>query len=210
MSSPEPPTGPVADCPFCHRESLSGVLAETERFFVLADHAPLIDGHTLIVPKRHYACYGALPPELDAELLALKRRVARVLVAAYHAPVFFEHGVFRQTVFHAHLHAMPFGEVEFGVGGLAAAHGRTVHSQGDIREWYTANGHYFYIEQPPRDGAHAEAAVFPPDMGVYYRVLGALRDAADRDGGWAPPDQRRATAAAKLKALADAWRGLDR
>lgn len=203
MSAPSP--DPASDCPFCHPDALNGILSETERFFVLADHAPLIDGHTLIIPKRHYPCYGALPPELDDELAKLKRHVMEFLGAAYRAPVFFEHGVFRQTVFHAHLHAMPFGPVDFGVQSLAAAEGHPVQTQADIRGWYARRGNYFYIEQPPIGDIPAQAAVFPPDMGVYFRVLGALREATGRDGRWAPPAERYAAAKPKLQALASAW-----
>src|SRR5262249_32938266 len=89
----------VLGCAFCQRDTLTGVLAETEHFFLLADHAPLVEGHLLLVPREHYACYGALPTQLEAEFLALKGRVATFLGNVYRVPVFFEHGVFRQTVY---------------------------------------------------------------------------------------------------------------
>ena len=208
--SPVAEPAPAPDCPFCHRDTLAGLLAETDHFYVLADHAPLIEGHTLLIPKAHHACYGAIPAALDPELLALKRRAARILTAAYAAPVFFEHGVFRQTVYHAHLHAMPFGPVDFGVHALAAeAGGRHVHSRDDVRAWYATHGHYFYIEQPACDGSPAQAAVFPPDLQLYFRVLGALRDASGHHGGWLPPAERHAARHPKVAALTDHWRRLD-
>src|SRR5262249_29841836 len=164
------------------------------------------EGHLLLVPREHYACYGALPPQLEAEFLALKRRVAGFLGNVYHVPVFFEHGVFRQTVYHAHLHAIPFGAVNFGVHALAASDGWLVSALGDVRAWYEERGHYFYIEQPPHEEAPAEAAVFPPEETRYFAVLGMLRAVAGRLEGWRPAQERRANGHAKVLSLAEAWR----
>ena len=205
QSASEPQPDP--SCAFCRRETLEGILAETASFFVLADHAPLVEGHLLIVPRAHYPCYGAVPAALDDELLALKRLAATFLTAAYRAPVFFEHGAFRQTVYHAHLHAIPFGHVNFGVASLAGAiNGRPVRSPDDVRAWYAQRGPYFYVEQPPRDGAPAEAAVFPPDMQTYFRVLGMLRDSAERLEGWQPAPERLASGRPKVELLTERWR----
>jgi len=195
-------------CAFCRREALTGMLAETEHFYLLADHAPLVEGHLLLVPRDHYACYGALPVRLDAEFLALKRRVTDFLGAAYRAPVFFEHGVFRQTVYHAHLHAIPFGVVNFGVHALATADGQPVRTLEDVRSWYAERGHYFYIEQPPGEDGPAEAAVFPPEESRYFSVLGMLRASAGRLEGWQPAPLRRATGQSKVHSLVKTWQYL--
>ena len=47
---------PHADCTFCLRQKLKNILLESQSFFLLADHAPLIEGHILLVPKVHYSC----------------------------------------------------------------------------------------------------------------------------------------------------------
>lgn len=48
------------DCAFCrHNDIASYVLKETSKFLVVTDHAPLVEGHLLIIPKCHYACYGS-------------------------------------------------------------------------------------------------------------------------------------------------------
>jgi diadenosine tetraphosphate (Ap4A) HIT family hydrolase len=192
-------------CVFCHRAVLDPILAETEHFFLLADHAPLVEGHLLIIPRVHYACYGAIPAALEDEFLALKRRVADFLAEVYLAPAFFEHGVFRQTVYHAHLHAMPFGPVNIDLPAQAADHGRHVTALADVRAWYAERGHYFYLEQPPRDGAPMEAAVFPPREAVYFRVLGQLREASGHVAPWHPQPLRRLTGKAKMRSVAANW-----
>lgn len=196
----------VQGCAFCERDRLENILFESDSFFVLADHAPLIEGHLLIIPRDHYACYGALPVELEAELLALKRRVSGFLETAYRVPAYFEHGVFRQTVFHAHLHAFPFGPIALDVHNLAAPQSRHVTALADVRAWYAERGPYFYLEQPSQDGIPAEAAVFPPSEAVYFRVLGHLRDQTSSQASWQPPAARRMLGEAKVQALVDAWR----
>jgi diadenosine tetraphosphate (Ap4A) HIT family hydrolase len=192
-------------CPFCDRAGLDAVLDETEHFFLLADHAPLIEGHLLIVPQAHYACYGAVPKRLESELLALKQRVRRFLGATYREPVFFEHGVFRQTVYHAHLHAMPFGSVAVDLAGLARQAGSRVAAPRDVRDWYAERGHYFYLECPTPEGEPV-AAIFPPNMEQYFRVLGTLRAATGTLTAWQPQPMRRMTSGGKVHALAESWR----
>lgn len=196
----------VQGCAFCERARLESVLFESDNFFLLADHAPLVEGHLLIIPREHYACYGALPVELEDELLALKRRVSSFLETAYRKPAYFEHGVFRQTVFHAHLHAFPFGPINADVHTLATPDGRHVTALADVRAWYADHGPYFYLEQPAHDSIPAEAAVFPPSETVYFRVLGRLRDETSTHTSWQPPAMRRMLGQSRVQALVDAWR----
>src|SRR6266571_3299737 len=136
-----------ADCAFCQRSDIAAnVLKETSTFLVVADHAPLVEGHILIIPKQHYTCYGAVPAELDTELATLKQEVEQFFVRFYAPIVFWEHGVFRQTVFHAHLHCFPFGGTEYDP--TESLHSLEVHAQDDIRKWYATHGQYFYGSCP--------------------------------------------------------------
>lgn len=195
----------MTDCAFCDRATLRGILHESEHFVLLADHAPLVEGHLLIIPREHYACYGAVPAALEPEWLALKRTVASFLAQCYRTPLFFEHGVFRQTVYHAHLHAIPLGAESFRVDELLAHGGRRAFAPADVRAWYSERGHYYYIEQPGPDGQPASAAVFPPDMDRYFKALNMLRVAAGRVETWAPQPLRRLASGTKVAALTAAW-----
>jgi diadenosine tetraphosphate (Ap4A) HIT family hydrolase len=200
-------TDPVdPTCTFCQRASLDIVLEETAHFFVLVDHAPLTEGHLLLVPQAHYACYGAVPAAFDDELRTLKGRVAAFLTRTYGPFVYFEHGIFRQTVYHAHLHAIPVGQRDFAAGAFAASGGTPAQSQAGVREWYATHGHYFYLEAPGEAGATGDAALFPPDMERYRTVLGQLRAAAGRHVEWVPQPMRRAAGGAKMQSVAEAWR----
>jgi diadenosine tetraphosphate (Ap4A) HIT family hydrolase len=200
--------GGVAGCTFCSSALLADVLAETPRFRVVADIAPLVEGHVLIMPREHFACYGAVPVEYEAELVALKRRVARFFRGRYRPAIFFEHGVFRQTVFHAHLHAFPFGRLDLALEALGAPDGRPVQSLADLQAWYREHGHYFYLEQPRTGDEAAVARVFPPDEERYFRALGALRAQSESlgHGGFRPALVRRLQGGPQIAALAAAWR----
>jgi diadenosine tetraphosphate (Ap4A) HIT family hydrolase len=151
------------DCPFCTRKSIPCILKETPHFLLATDHAPVVEGHLLIIPKEHYACYGEVPAALDEALYEQKREVQHFFARYYRPAIFFEHGIFRQTVYHAHLHCFPFGSVAYDLGrGL---HEQVVSSQDDIRAWYATRGHYFYLEDDQR------ALLFVPDMDRYLSVF---------------------------------------
>src|SRR5687767_789365 len=78
----------------------------------MADKFPVRPGHVLIIAKEHLACYAAAPEGLG-ELEEARGRVERFLRAAYRVdeavPAIYamEHGVYGQTVFHAHFHVAP-------------------------------------------------------------------------------------------------------
>lgn len=150
-------------CAFCQRDEISSILKETPHFLLAADHAPLVEGHLLVIPKQHYACYGDVPTTLDEELFAIKYEL-RQFYARFYAPVvFWEHGVFRQTVFHAHLHCFPWGDLEYDVD--SKIHNAIVTKQEDIRDWYHAQGHYFYLEDDQ------VALLFAPEMDRYMHIV---------------------------------------
>ncbi len=199
-----------AGCAFCSPALLDTILAETDHFRVVADFAPLVEGHTLIIPREHFPCYGAVPLAYESELIALKRRVARFFRARYRPPVFFEHGVFHQTVFHAHLHAFPFGPVNLRLFELAHPDGRPVSGLADVHTWYQERGHYFYLEQPRTSSAPLEAAIFPPEEERYFHVLRSIRDHSAASGGWRPAHLRRLQGATQVAALETAWRAYER
>jgi diadenosine tetraphosphate (Ap4A) HIT family hydrolase len=192
-------------CVFCRPDTLTGILHETEHFFLLADHAPVAEGHVLILPRTHFACFGAVPDHLDAEFLNLKARVTSFCREAYRPPIFFEHGVYHQTVFHAHLHAIPIDSFPEDIAYLAADKGARVESQADIRAWYQTHGHYFYLERQAENSNPSQATIFPPSESVYRQVLGLLRNQSHNSGGWQPQPVRRLSGHPKIQAVASAW-----
>jgi diadenosine tetraphosphate (Ap4A) HIT family hydrolase len=197
---------PDRRCVFCAHDALDVVLEETDHFLVIADHAPLAEGHLLIVPRDHYACYGALPVEFDDEALDLRERVTDFLTATYRAPIFFEHGVFRQTVFHAHLHALPLGAADPGFADEVRSIGSAAALPDALRAWYAEQGHYFYLDTTQDDSGEREPLLFPANMEVYFQVMSTLRTYTASTASWIPPALRQMEGRAKMRAVAAAWR----
>jgi diadenosine tetraphosphate (Ap4A) HIT family hydrolase len=154
----------ITDCAFCQRNMIAAnILQETAHFLIVADYAPLVEGHLLIIPRHHYACYGEVPAELDAELFAIKREIQQFFKEFYVPAIFWEHGIFRQTVFHAHLHCFPFGTAKYSPE--ESMHSFVVHAQDDIRDWYVMHGQYFYMEDA------RIALLFAPEMDTYLHII---------------------------------------
>ncbi|GHO96751.1 hypothetical protein KSF_067990 [Reticulibacter mediterranei] len=192
------------NCVFCQRSKIDTyILKETPHFRIITDYAPLVEGHLLIMPQEHYACYGTVPASFDAELHELKREVRTFFDRFYASPVvFWEHGVFRQTVFHAHLHCFPFKGITYNLtDGL---HDLVVSSQDDLRTWYASQGHYFYLEDPHH------ALLFSPDMDRYFHVIRTIlwTGATAHNGKteWRSPQQRQEAGKAMIPLTAARWK----
>lgn len=98
-----------ARCPFCDRGALEDrLILESPNFAVIPTKGQILDGYTLLIPKRHTICFGDLSESEMDEAVMLLERVRNAVTAAYgQPPIVFEHGVVGQTVRHAHLHVVP-------------------------------------------------------------------------------------------------------
>jgi histidine triad (HIT) family protein len=104
----------MGDCIFCRiaaGEMPAARILETPGVLAFLDIAPVHYGHTLVIPKNHYANLLELPDELWTEMGQVCRRVAQALRSTLYAQGFnigmnnFEAA--GQVVFHAHLHVIP-------------------------------------------------------------------------------------------------------
>ena len=188
-------------CAFCAPAQLTATMAETEHFRVVADHAPLVPGHTLVMPHAHFACYGVVPAAWDDELAALRQRITAFLTMHYQAVVWFEHGIFHQTVYHAHLHAMPLGAVAPSVVRDPDLQGHPIATRNDLRTWYAAHGAYTYLEEPD-----STAALFLPEEMRYRHLLHTLHSRTARREAWQGPHERFQHGQLRVTALLDQWR----
>ncbi len=97
-------------CPHCDfsSEAYKYLLEKTDNFSIVCDPHPITEGHILIIPKQHLSCIGEYPENIFAEFLDLYKKVSNFLSKEYDAVSSFEHGKFGQTVFHSHVHFIPF------------------------------------------------------------------------------------------------------
>ncbi|HVT54634.1 MAG TPA: HIT family protein [Xanthobacteraceae bacterium] len=104
--------GSKEGCIFCRiagGEIPSVRLFEDDRILAFLDIRPIREGHALILPKRHYDFFEAMPEDLAAHILAAGQKLARALKKIYGvARVGF---MFSGTdVAHAHAHVVPMAE----------------------------------------------------------------------------------------------------
>jgi diadenosine tetraphosphate (Ap4A) HIT family hydrolase len=89
-------------------------VAEDERFVAWVSYGALVEGHLLVVPRRHTLSLSQLDPDEMEALHAFVSSVQAVLSDHYGPTCAFEHGPVEEgtqvgcTVDHAHLHLMPW------------------------------------------------------------------------------------------------------
>jgi diadenosine tetraphosphate (Ap4A) HIT family hydrolase len=110
-------------CPFCHLDS-NRIMAEDDLTVVYRDGFPVSLGHSVIIPRRHFATlFDATEAEQAALLKALAH--ARDLLDKYHQPDGYNIGINHgqaggQSVPHLHIHLIPRyrGDKEDPRGGV--------------------------------------------------------------------------------------------
>lgn len=81
-------------------------VAEDERFYAFLDINPMVEGHTLVIPKKEVDYIFDLDEETCAGLFAFARRVARAQKAAIPCKRIGV-AVLGMEVPHAHIHLVP-------------------------------------------------------------------------------------------------------
>jgi diadenosine tetraphosphate (Ap4A) HIT family hydrolase len=113
----------AVDCPFCLLPS-ERVLDSNAYAVAVSDAFPVSAGHTLVIPRRHNACFFELgPDEITAVYELLCRMKARLddclRPAGYNVGINIGEAA-GQTVGHVHVHLIPrfFGDVIEPRGGV--------------------------------------------------------------------------------------------
>lgn len=102
------------DCIFCkiaNGEIPSATLYEDDDFRVILDLGPATRGHSLILPKKHYASLFEMPEELAAKSICLAKKMLPAMKNGLKCDgiqlVQNNGEAAGQTVFHYHLHMIP-------------------------------------------------------------------------------------------------------
>jgi len=90
--------------------ALKNYLFVDDDFWIVCDVHPLIEGHIEVIPKKHISCMGALDDAAFDRYKELYKKVTDFLAKTYGDFGVFEHGITGQTVFHAHVHFLPFNK----------------------------------------------------------------------------------------------------
>lgn len=145
----------VIDCPFCRlqlqpaseRAPADTVLFESPNFLVVPTVGPFAAGHVLVISRRHYTSFAALPLELRHEYETLVRTVSILVDADI---LEFEHGSgpangpSGSCIDHLHVHVMP--QCASAVGSIDGLLPTLIVDFADLSEcdvpyiWLRANG----------------------------------------------------------------------
>lgn len=113
----------MAECIFCNYNK-SEIIAENKLVFAITDKFPVNEGHTLIIPKRHFQSFFEASEEEIRAIYSLMHEVKEMLDIQYE-PAGYNIGVnvgyyAGQTVMHLHVHLIPRykGDVESPRGGI--------------------------------------------------------------------------------------------
>jgi histidine triad (HIT) family protein len=98
------------DCRFCQIASHANyIVFEDHLSIAFLDYKPLFIGHTVLIPKAHYATLADLPTELLAPFFANVQLLARAVEQAIQAEGSFVaiNNKVSQSVPHLHVHIVP-------------------------------------------------------------------------------------------------------
>lgn len=135
------------NCPHCDQESqaFKYPLAESQHFRLVCDAHPLEEGHILVIPKAHLSSIGQYNQEEFAEFSRIYEQAGNFVREKYGSVATFEHGKYGQTVFHSHVHLLPFGGKPEDVIPEGAEHLQPIDALEDLPEAYRRDGGYLFF-----------------------------------------------------------------
>lgn len=143
----------------------SRVIRASRNFALIADIAPLVEGHVLLVPREHFLSIGHLPVDLQTEFDEFRAECIALVAKHYRTPTVLEHGStlgsVSSCISHAHWHLIP------GVGGileLIAADGlesMEIASWRALRTISDSCRPYIYVFQSSRQMVYTDVSSIP-------------------------------------------------
>jgi histidine triad (HIT) family protein len=116
----------MSECIFCQiirKEASASIIYENEEFVAFLSNRPVNEGHTLVVPKKHYENIYEISEEEAAYLFKVVKRVAHAVrdaVGAEGIRIVQNNGwAAGQVVFHLHVHVIPMKPQEGFTHGKA-------------------------------------------------------------------------------------------
>lgn len=95
----------------------SRIVLGTANFAIVADISPLVEGHLLVAPRKHYLNFASAMLDYPHEAVQIIRRARDWVGATYGSVVLFEHGSTYAEfggacITHAHTHVLPVDAAE--------------------------------------------------------------------------------------------------
>jgi bis(5'-adenosyl)-triphosphatase len=106
-----PLDAPYPGCPFCSKSIQSSVFYETRDFMAVFNIAPVLPGHSLVIPRAHHTSILSLSVMEITDFFKTARTTLLILMKAFHTEAFDwslqEKPEAGQTIEHLHLHIVP-------------------------------------------------------------------------------------------------------
>ncbi len=107
------------DCVFCRivrKEMPASIVHEDDDVMAFLDINPVEEGHTLVIPKKHFVDIWDIDPKILAKVVSVTKHVARKMAATMKSEginTFSASGKpAGQEVYHFHMHVIPLGAGE--------------------------------------------------------------------------------------------------
>jgi bis(5'-adenosyl)-triphosphatase len=98
-------------CPFCRQDILSDAFMQSEDYYAIYNIAPVLPGHSLVIPKKHIKSLLELNEAEFIEFFTFSKKVTQTIIRAFNGEGFdwsVQDGESAgQTIFHLHLHIIP-------------------------------------------------------------------------------------------------------
>lgn len=107
-------------CPFCNPDVVGMAFARQSGFYAVYNHAPIVPGHSLIIPLEHHVDIMGLDELTYLSMFSFAREVTRFLLGqfgTYEFDMSLQQGENAgQSVAHLHLHIIPRKKNDLPVG----------------------------------------------------------------------------------------------
>lgn len=163
-------------CFFCDRNQFQErLVGETDDFLIIPTLGQISDGgYTLLAPKQHVSCIGALQEKELRSLHEVGEKVVLALLTEYGVgpEIIFEHGIVGQSVQHAHLHLIPArcNITARILKDFPQNPHTTVHSWNELRTAYAYHRHP-YLLWKDHLGSEMNVLWNPPAPSQYLRIV---------------------------------------
>lgn len=111
----------IKSCPFCNPAIKEAVYAENDYFYAIYNIAPILPGHSMIIPKKHYSSIFKIPEEILKEFIIFASHITKFLENYYDSTGFdwsVQEGIHAgQSVTHVHWHIIPRKENDLSSPG---------------------------------------------------------------------------------------------
>lgn len=134
-------------CPHCDSKgwAFKYLLTQSRYFNILCDVHPLVEGHLLIIPQRHTRCAGEYTAEEWNDFKDVYQQTREWVYRKFGSVATFEHGKIGQTVFHSHIHILPFQGSPEQIVPEGNDKCRSLQGIEELAHIFQQEGHYLYF-----------------------------------------------------------------